>query len=1198
MNTLDRSPRVRRSLAAPIALIAALCLGLFFTSLASAAFEQVGTFAGTPGAPHSGNSEWPEEVQLGGVGGMAVNETGAGGVPAGTIYAAVGFTFNQDVTVARYNPDGSFSEAWTFNGSPAPERRCGPEGEAAHPTCLAKPAAIQGNVDVDVDQSTGYVYIYDGTSTYSAGTNRIHVYTPDGTEVIAEFGEQAPSGETILASPGKLHATSNQVAGIALDIAGDVYVFDAENSGQIYHRLAEFEPQSAGDYAHYVYAGQGHDVWAGSLHDPSAPPFVGNPIFDAAGNLYGTNARHVYELDPSQPSAPATCQYEFPQGGIEAMTVDPQTGEVFFFSEKDTRIHQLSACSEGKFTEVGSVRPSPGRSYIGALVVNPTLRPGPGRPVGTLYAASPSGEGGKTEPGKGESSLGYVFGHPLALAPAVLSESFSHVTATTAQLGAQIDPEGSVTRFAFQYETEAAYQANAPSERFLGATETPPGGALLGEGKEAISAAASLVSLTPDTAYRFRVVATSHCSTEEPEKVCEGTGETQSLRTFAEEAPGLPDHRAWELVSPVQKQGGQVFPAEPRLSSCGEAECKPGVLSQHFPMQSAPDGNSVVYEGSAFDSEQSSLLEDEYVARRNPQTGWQTANLTPTQLSTREHGFKAFDAPLTMGVLNQGKEQPTFSSEAPLGFENLYAQPSADPASLQPLLTFEPPDRSANTFALSYVGASADLSRIFFEANDALTGATEFAPEAVDGGQGKSNLYEWHEGQLSLVNVLPGNAETEPGAVFGSGRRLKEPGISGGKVITNAVSTNGARVFWSGESGQVYLREDGKRTKEIETEGTPDPAPFLSASPDGAKVLLADGHLHYLEGGEQTTDLTEGKGGFEGIAGQSDDLSRIYFVDTEVLTGEEENEQHAKAVEGKDNLYARAEGEGTRFVATLLPGDNDIAHGGDWGPSPTVRTAEASPHGRYLAFLSKAVLSGYDNTGPCESDRKGGYISAPCEEVFLYDSATGKLSCPSCNRSGQSPLGPSFLRIIDNASGTEQPPQPRYLSDEGRLYFDSGDALVPADSNGRVEDVYEYEPGEVGTCGREGGCVSLISAGTGVADSNFLAMDESGKDVFFTSRDQLTLKDKDQLIDLYDAREFGGIPAETEVARSECQGEACQPAIAPPNDPTPGSSTFEGAGNVHEEAKAKKHAKKHKKKRHAKKHSKKRAAKRNRGGAK
>ena len=41
--------------------------------------------------------------------------------------------------------------------------------------------------------------------------------------------------------------------------------------------------------------------------------------------------------------------------------------------------------------------------------------------------------------------------------------------------------------------------------------------------------------------------------------------------------------------------------------------------------------------------------------------------------------------------------------------------------------------------------------------------------------------------------------------------------------------------------------------------------------------------------------------------------------------------------------------------------------------------------------------------------------------------------------------------------------QPRYLSDSGRLFFDSPDALVPRDTNG-LEDVYEYEPEGVGGC--------------------------------------------------------------------------------------------------------------------------------------
>jgi hypothetical protein len=205
------------------------------------------------------------------------------------------------------------------------------------------------------------------------------------------------------------------------------------------------------------------------------------------------------------------------------------------------------------------------------------------------------------------------------------------------------------------------------------------------------------------------------------------------------------------------------------------------------------------------------------------------------------------------------------------------------------------------------------------------------------------------------------------------------------------------------------------------------------------------------------------------------------------------------------------------------------------------------------------------------------------------------------------PLGQTTLRRIQGSP--EWFPQPRYLTNEGRLYFETQDSLVARDTNEGVEDVYEYSPrgaGAEGTCEREAGCTRLISAGTEAVDSNLIAVDETGRNVFFDTRDKLALKDKDELLDVYDAREGGGIAAESEITRAECQGENCQAPVSPPNDPTPASSSFEGSGNVKEPTAAKKHKKAKKKhKRHSKKHAKKhkkakkvRAAKRNHGGAK
>ncbi len=1215
MNHAEQDRNSIRRLPARFGAVAAvlLCLGLLAAVPARANFEQVANFAGTAGElrpnTQQGETEWPEEVQLGGLSSMAVNYTGAGGVPAGTIYAAVQVPDGtESMYVVRYNPDGSFSESWSFEGTPggAPEHRCGPEGDPGEPTCAPNSSEGSHPHAVDVDEATGDVYLYNPWTTL-VGQNVVHVFSADGSTLLGEFGELAPFGESVAASPGKVHSFGAQEDNMAVNAGGEVYVFDQETSGSQYHRLMKFEPQSPGDYEHYVYAGQSQDLRGGFAGETRRPEL---PAFDAAGDLFVAEEEgHIEKLDPSQPGAPALCEFVFTKGGVQALAVDPLSDELFFFTYKEQgTIHRLGGeCVEGKLHEVGKIKASPNRTQISGLAFDPLRAYEAGRPAGVLYAGAPGYSGGKEDKSTGEwlveSSIGYIFSQPPEIPPTVKDESFSRVTASTAELSAQVNPQGSASRYTFQYETEAAYQANPEGERFAGAPESPPGGAEAGEDNEAVAVAASLRGLLPDTAYRFRAVATNHCSVPHPEKLCETDGEALALRTFPTEAPGLADRRAYELVSPPAKQAGQVLPADWSIWSCPqEFTCKPGEFLRHFPMQSAPDGEAVVYEGTAFASEAANLNENQYIARRDPKAGWQTVDLTPLRLySQPAQGYGAFSPDLARAVLTQ--LGPALNSEAPGEYKDLYTQPTAEPFALSSLLDSAPPNRSergSNQLAIRYAGASEDLSRVFFEANDALTPETAFAPEATDGGAGQFNLYEWHEGALALVNVLPGNATSALNASFG-GQPTGAPG-SEPHFLTHAISADGRRVFFSDASGQVYVREDGESTREVSSEGTPDPGKFVVAAKNGAAVLLLNGHLHYLEGEEATVDLTQGKGGFLGVVGEAEDLSQVYFVDDEVLD-EAPNEAGEEAEEGKDNLYAWAQGEGTRFVARLLPKDNlaNLGSGtrGDWR-TPGERTAEASPAGRYLAFSSLAPLSGYDNAVQCGPyGPEGARLNEPCPEVFLYDSATEKLSCASCNRSGEAPLGWSTLRLIQGAPPSL--PQPRYLTDQGRLYFDSEDSLVPADSNEGVEDVYQYEPGGMGSCVRQGGCVSLISAGTGTVDSNLVAIDPSGRNVFFTTRDQLSLRDHDDVFDLYDAREGGGIPIETEVSRAECQGEACQAPVYAPNDPTPGSSSFEGPGNPRQ-AKAKKHKKRHRKKHHRhahKRHAKqKRHAKPNHGGAK
>jgi len=310
-----------------------------------------------------------------------------------------------------------------------------------------------------------------------------------------------------------------------------------------------------------------------------------------------------------------------------------------------------------------------------------------------------------------------------------------------------------------------------------------------------------------------------------------------------------------------------------------------------------------------------------------------------------------------------------------------------------------------------------------------------------------------------------------------------------------------------------------------------------------------------------------------GLLGMSDDASWIYLASKEVLSGA--NGQGKAPVAGGRNLYALHEGT-FRFVATLKSPDPNQPGFEAVTPRPISRAAYVSGDGAHAAFMAQASLTGYDN-----ADAVSGEADA---EVFVYDASAdegmGRLSCASCNPSGQRPTGSLVKEGAPNerwAAGIlpiweTSLYAPRPLSADGsRLFFESTDALSLRDTNG-ARDVYEWEAPGHGSC-EEGasdysaqneGCVDLISSGQNPGDSRLLDVSPEGRDAFFTTAASLIKADYG-LVDVYDARVEGGLPEPPEPA-AQCEGEACQGTPEAPNDPTPASESFEGAGNVHEEA--------------------------------
>jgi hypothetical protein len=293
---------------------------------------------------------------------------------------------------------------------------------------------------------------------------------------------------------------------------------------------------------------------------------------------------------------------------------------------------------------------------------------------------------------------------------------------------------------------------------------------------------------------------------------------------------------------------------------------------------------------------------------------------------------------------------------------------------------------------------------------------------------------------------------------------------------------------------------------------------------------------------------------------------------------------------GLGTLYV-AHDEGGTWTTTPLPSldgnvrwhltkENPIEEGYIYAPAE-----ELSPDGRYLAFMSNASLTGYDN-----HDAISG---AADEEVYLYDAATNRLVCASCNPTGARPTGVydpgarfEGRLLVDRADewegywlagslpdwtlrGQSRPiHQPRYLSNEGQLFFNSPDVLLPQDVNGQ-ENVYEYEPEGIGSCGRStAGCVSLISSGTSSEESAFVDASASGDDVFFLTSSRLAPQDYDNSYDMYDAHVCSAsvpCPAVAPVSPPPCEtSDSCkaQPTPQPTTFGATSSETFAGAGNA------------------------------------
>lgn len=456
---------------------------------------------------------------------------------------------------------------------------------------------------------------------------------------------------------------------------------------------------------------------------------------------------------------------------------------------------------------------------------------------------------------------------------------------------------------------------------------------------------------------------------------------------------------------------------------------------------------------------------------------------------------------------------------------------------------------------LYFVDASREDSRILFEYSEG-----QLLPDAAPG---VTNLYEWDNGILRLASVLPaaeGGGAPTGGSFAGAGPASED------FYTQNTISQDGSRVFFTDAgTGRIYARENGGVTVPISA----GMAQFRAATPDGRYVFYTEAEELYRFDLDSPTPaperLTIAGAEAQGVLGASEDGSYVYFVAKSKLAGET-NSNGEEAMAGGYNLYGLHVGAvEPAFIARLHEGSDEQ----NWLERILLsqglpKTSRVAPDGRTVLFTSVNRLTAYDNAGHVE--------------LYRYEASSGGLTCVSCNQRATAATSNALVAVTSEMEAASFEPSARNAflthnlsSDGSRVFFTSGEALVPEDANNK-RDVYEWERGGAGGCNTSsasfnessGGCLYLISTGRSSGESFFGDADAQGQNVFFFTRQSLVSQDADENSNVYDAREDGGVDAQNPAPPVvPCGGEACRAqAGSPPSFGALSSVALSGAGNL------------------------------------
>lgn len=657
----------------------------------------------------------------------------------------------------------------------------------------------------------------------------------------------------------------------------------------------------------------------------------------------------------------------------------------------------------------------------------------------------------------------------------------------------------------------------------------------------------------------------------------------------------LPDCRAYELVTPAYKESMLTG-----LAEIGEEDIERG--ASRLLIRSFGSFSGVEYQpglGALYDVE------------LNIVGGWRSMPLDAPFSTFRTFDVKATSPDFARSLWIGG-------TSANVEDQDIYLHSSDG------TLTKVGPGgpTSAQRLILNFAGASSDLSHIAFQAvtpNSAgvASGEVSIWPGDKTVGESELSLYEY----VGAGNIEPTLVGVSNNGITNIGESvlISQCGTYLGSIggdSYNAVSYDGSKVFFTALGrdvgrtcelvpaedvvpafSEVYARvNNGEQdahtvavsrptAKDCEACDLSNPAraQFQGASLDGSKVFFTTSQplLRTTGAGEDLYEYNfNGTGGkrvallslgdvggakVQGVVRVSEDGSHVYFVAHGVLTGAL-NAYGAAAEEGAENLYVSTQecpsggsdcSEPQRrlsFIGRLSEQDSQ-----DWS-GEDARPAQATYDGRNLVFVSRAGLT---------PDQQGQEEEAG--QVFEFDAQMGTLVRVSRGEDGYNNDGNSTLyaaTIPIHSYSRSDGPTGRFtglaISGDGAyIFFTSEDNLTPGASAGDL-NVYEYHNGGIALIS-DGHDPSVVNGHSGV---ELLGTDDSGRDVFFETADELLPQDVDTQQDIYDARIEGG-PKVT-LPPASCLSDGCQGPLAsalatgvmPSTSMSPGENSVSPVSNM------------------------------------